>query len=152
MTDKPLTGRTVLIITVSAFSVIIGVNLVMAFLAVDTFPGLEVKNSYVASQEFDTRRDAQEGLGWVVDSGYAEGELMLNFRQANGGTVVPRDFTVLIGRTTEARDDIRPEFTGYAGRYTAPVTLGRGKWMMLLEATAEDGTPFRQRLDLFVKG
>lgn len=152
MAEKELTGRTVLIITVSAFAVIIGVNLTMAFLAVDTFPGLEVDNSYVASQEFDTRREAQEGLGWVIESGYADGELTLVFQGTDGASVIPQDFTVLIGRTTESKDDIRPEFTGYAGRYTADVDLARGKWMMRVEATAEDGTPFRQRLELFVKG
>ena len=152
MAQKELTGRKVLFITVAAFSVIIGVNLVMAFQAVSTFPGLEVKNSYVASQEFDARRQAQQGLGWVVQSGYADGELTLSFSQSEGGSVVPQDFTVLIGRTTESRDDIRPEFTGHAGEYSAPVQLDRGKWMMLVEATAEDGTPFLQRLELIVRG
>ena len=49
-----------------AFGVIIGVNVVMATKAIGTFPGLEVKNSYVASQSFDKRRDAQEALGWDV--------------------------------------------------------------------------------------
>jgi len=152
MAERELTGRTVLIITVSAFSVIIGVNLFMAFKAVGTFPGLEVDNSYVASQEFDVRREAQEGLGWVVDSGYADGELTLTFQTEGGVSVIPQDLSVLIGRTTEAKDDIRPEFNGYAGRYTAEVELARGKWMMRVEATAEDGTPFQQRLELYVKG
>lgn len=152
MSDKPLTGRKVLIIAVSAFAVIFGVNFTMAFLAVDTFPGLEVKNSYVASQEFNAKRDAQLKLGWVVENGYADGKVHLVFRNANGTPATPRDFTVLIGRTTEARDDVHPEFTGHAGQYTAPLELTRGKWMMLVEATAQDGTPFRQRLALFVKG
>ena len=57
MMTKELTGRHVLIITLAAFGVIIAVNLVMAFLAVGSFPGLEVKNSYVASQDFDRERD-----------------------------------------------------------------------------------------------
>ena len=42
-----ITGKYVFAITASAFAVIIGVNLVLAFKAVSTFPGLEVKNSYV---------------------------------------------------------------------------------------------------------
>ena len=53
---------------VAAFGVIIGVNLVLALSAVRTFPGLEVKNSYVASQTFDERRAAQEALGWTVSA------------------------------------------------------------------------------------
>ena len=47
-----------------AFGVIIAVNLTLAFNAVRTFPGLEVKNSYVASQSFDADRAAQNALGW----------------------------------------------------------------------------------------
>lgn len=152
MSDKPLTGRTVLIITVAAFSVIIAVNLTMAFLAAGSFPGLEVENSYIASQEFDERREAQERLGWIVESSYENGELVLTFANVDGGIVIPEDFTVLIGRTTESKDDMRPEFSGSTGRYVAPIELARGKWMMLVEAKAQDGTEFRRRMELYIRG
>ena len=53
-----------------AFGVIIAVNLTLAFQAVRTFPGLEVKNSYVASQSFEQERrdqvDAQPAEGRVA--------------------------------------------------------------------------------------
>ena len=55
-----LTGWHVLAIFVGAFGVIIGVNVALAWNAVATFPGLEVDNSYIASQTFDDRREAQE--------------------------------------------------------------------------------------------
>lgn len=152
MADKQLTGRHVLIITASAFAIIIAVNLVMAYKAVSTFPGVEVKNSYVASQEFDSRRAAQEQLGWQITTEYAFGLLTINFTDANGRAVSPDDFSVLIGRTTEAADDVQPAFTGYDGKYSAPVDLDRGKWMMRVTATADDGTQFQQRLELFIKG
>ena len=42
---RELTGRHVLAITLTAFGVIIAVNLMMAFKAVSTFPGLETPNS-----------------------------------------------------------------------------------------------------------
>jgi nitrogen fixation protein FixH len=59
MTDMAeMTGRKVLAITVSAFGVIIAVNFLLAYKAVSTFPGLEVPNSYVASQTFDADRAA----------------------------------------------------------------------------------------------
>ena len=63
---KQLTGRHVLMIFCGAFGIIIGVNLLLAWSAVSTFPGLEVKNSYVASQQFDERKAAQEALGWTA--------------------------------------------------------------------------------------
>lgn len=68
MTDakpvKPLTGRKVLMILLAAFGTILAVNMTLLYNAVKTFPGLEVKNSYVASQTFDDRDIAQRALGW----------------------------------------------------------------------------------------
>ena len=51
---RELTGKHVLVITVGFFGVIIAVNLLMAYKAISTFPGLEVSNSYVASQKFNS--------------------------------------------------------------------------------------------------
>ena len=56
MKDFKLTGGHVLAMFVAMFGVIITVNMILAFSAVKTFPGLEVKNSYVASQSFDRDR------------------------------------------------------------------------------------------------
>ena len=56
---RPLTGRKVLLIAVAAFAVILAANLAMLLAATGTFPGLVVKNSYVASQDWTARTDAQ---------------------------------------------------------------------------------------------
>ena len=149
---KPLTGRKVFAFVASAFGVIIAVNITMAVMAVRTFPGLEVKNSYVASQTFDADRTAQKALGWQLASDYVPGELRLTFTDASGLPAQVSRLSATIGRTTMAGDDLRPEFEQVMGRFTAPVDLGPGKWMVLLEAFAPDGTRFHQRLDLFVKG
>ena len=53
--DHPFTGRHMLAVVFAFFAAIIAVNLVMAFLATGTFPGLVVKNSYVASQGYNQR-------------------------------------------------------------------------------------------------
>lgn len=149
---RELSGGKVLAITLAAFGVIIGVNALLAFKAVQTFPGLEVPNSYVASQVFDAERKAQEKLGWTLAHRYDGGELVLSFRDAAGLPVQPREVSALIGRTTEAAEDMRPAFAYRGGDFVAPVTLGKGAWMIMLEARADDGTRFHQRLDLFVKG
>ena len=149
---RELTGAKVFAITVAAFGLIIAVNVFMAYKAVSTFPGLEVANSYVASQAFDTERAAQKALGWTLAHGYADGSLTLAFRDANGAPVEVQALTALVGRTTQAAQDVTPAFTYANGIYSAPVALEPGKWMILLEAKAADGTRFHQRLDLFVKG
>ena len=147
-----LTGKHVLAITVSAFAVIIGVNLLLAFKAVSTFPGLEVDNSYVASQGFNARKAAQEALGWTMTPGYDQGRMTLAFLGADGQPVQVNDLQVLVGRTTETTDDTYPAFVQDGAVYAADVPLDQGKWMVKVTATSADGTLFEQRSELFVKG
>ncbi len=149
---RELTGAKVFAITAGAFGVIIAVNVVLAVKAVETFPGLEVPNSYVASQSFDAERAAQQKLGWTLGYRYEGGRLILSFRDREGKPVEASDVTAVVGRTTEAAEDKSPAFTYANGDFSAPVDLKKGRWMILLEARAADGTRFHQRLDLFVKG
>jgi nitrogen fixation protein FixH len=145
-----ITGRQVLVFTVGAFAIIIGVNLVMAWKAISTFPGLEAQNTFVASQEFDIRRDAQEALGWQVATAHERGRVKLAITDAAGLPVQVASLEVLIGRPTSARDDVRPEFVFQDGMYQADVALQPGQWMLKLLATSADGTRFEQRFDLMV--
>jgi len=147
---REITGKHVLIGFVAAFALIIGVNLILAFSAVKTFPGLEVKNSYVASQQFNERKAAQEALGWTVDAELAGQQLFLSITDANG-PVEARELNALLGRPTNVRQDSRPEFVYNGTAYVAPVTLTDGNWDIRLEAVAKDGTAFTQRLKLHVK-
>lgn len=145
---RELTGRHVLIITLSAFGVIIAVNLVMAFLAVGSFPGLEVKNSYVASQQFDRERAAQQHLGWTARASQDGGQIVIEIVDGQGHHPVLRDFSATIGRPTHKRDDVTPAFDlAGGGVYRAPLRLAPGAWTIHVQAVAPDGTPFRQRLD-----
>lgn len=155
LTQKPervITGWHVLAMFVAFFGVIIAVNATLAWQAVATFPGLEVKNSYVASQGFDREKAAQEALQWVLTPGYDEGanRLSLAFTDAQGQPVAVAALDVLVGRSTAAADDMRPVFVLEGGVYAAPARLAMGKWMMAVTAQAEDGTLFRQRIDLYV--
>lgn len=148
-----ITGRQVFAVTAGAFAIIIAVNVLMAYKAVSTFPGLEVANSYVASQQFEALRDAQDALGWTLAQDYVPGQgLRLTFADASGLPVEVQDLQVLLGRATSAADDQRPTFRREAGVWVAPVDLAPGKWVLHVSARAADGTAFQQRLDLIVKG
>lgn len=64
---RPFTGWHMTAILVAGFSVVITVNMLMATLAVRSFGGAVVENSYVASQKFNgwlAQARAQEKLGW----------------------------------------------------------------------------------------
>ncbi|MAM62175.1 MAG: nitrogen fixation protein FixH [Maritimibacter sp.] len=152
-TGKKLTGWHVLAIAVGAFSIIIGVNVFMAVKAVGTFPGLETKNSYVASQKFDGDRAAQEALGWdVVPTMTGETLMLMITDEVTGLPVRVKEIGGVLGRATHVADDQEPFFTRtMSGAYTADVgDLDFGKWELRLEAVAEDGTPFRQLIELYV--
>lgn len=143
---RELTGRHVLAITLCAFGVIVGVNLFMAFKAVGTFPGLEVANSYVASQSFDRERVAQEQLGWRIEVDHDGQNLTLEVLDANGNHPLIRDFSAVIGRPTHVREDRALDLDHDGRVFRAPLELGPGSWIIHVNATAADGTAFRQRL------
>ena len=140
-----MTGKKFLAIMVSAFAVIIGVNLFLAFNAVATFPGLEVKNTYVASQTFDDDRAAQLALGWDVGAKVEAGQLRLSFRK-DGAPVEPEIVSAVLGRATNVASDETPILVFDGSDFTAPVDLATGNWNLRLVAKAEDGTEFKQRI------
>jgi len=149
MAEREITGRHVLIGFVAAFGVIIAVNLFMAWSAVKTFPGLEVKNSYVASQTFNDRKAAQLALGWTVRANHADGLLTLAITDEAGAPVAVSDLDATVGRATHVKEDVKPEFQFDGVAYVARVELGDGNWNIRMTAIAQDGTEFSQRVVLY---
>lgn len=146
--ERKLTGWHVLAIFVGAFGIIIGVNLTLAFSAVKTFPGIEVKNSYVASQTFNDRKAAQEALGWDIAARIDADRVVLTITDQDGHPVQVGKMDITVGRPTSTRDDRTPEFRFNGREYIAFETLEHGNWDMWLRLTALDGTPFEQRLQI----
>lgn len=150
--ERQFTGRHALMVFGGAFAVIIAVNIALAVSAVKTFPGLEVKNSYVASQEFDKRRTAQEALGWSVYANASGGLVFLEISDEHGNPVEVASLRAVLGRATHVKDDIQPEFKFDGTAYVAKAELGAGNWNIRMNAIARDGTQFTQRVILHVKG
>lgn len=147
---REFTGRHALMVFVGAFAVIISVNIALAVNAVKTFPGLEVKNSYVASQEFDQRRTAQEALGWSVYASAQGGMVKLEITDRDGKPVEVAKLSATLGRATHVKDDQKPDFQFDGQAYVAPANLGAGNWNIRMVARAKNGTEFTQRVILHV--
>ena len=67
---RRFTGGHMLALMLAFFGTVVAVNFVMATLAVRTFGGTVVDNSYVASQRYNHWLDqarAQRALGWTAD-------------------------------------------------------------------------------------
>lgn len=145
ITQRKITGWHVFGAFFLAFGVIISVNLTLAFNAIATFPGLEVKNSYVASQSYDADRNAQLALNWDVSADVAGDTLTLHIMK-NGDPVTASIEKALFSRATMATDDQSPDLVFNGFNYTAPVVADDGNWNLRLEARAQDGTLFKQRI------
>ncbi|KIC13894.1 FixH family protein [Leisingera sp. ANG-Vp] len=150
--EREFTGKHMLMVFGGAFAIIISVNIALAVNAVKTFPGLEVKNSYIASQEFDVRRSAQEALGWSVYASSAGDQVKLEITDADGNPVEVAKLSATLGRATHVQDDQQPAFTFDGQAYVAPAELGPGNWNIRMVARAKNGTEFTQRVILHVRG
>lgn len=132
--EREFTGRHMLMVMVAFFGVIIAVNLTMATLAGRTWTGLVVKNSFVASQNYngelaEARRQSERG--WVSELAYRGGHFDFSLKDREGQPVVIDDLKVWVGRPAFERQDQTVALAHVGdGRYRADIELGAGPWQI----------------------
>ena len=109
-----------------------------------------MKNSYVASQNFDVRREEQQSLGWEVYAEAKGGLLILSITDTQGRPVQAGKLDAVLGRATHVQDDRTPEFAFDGRAYVARETLAPGNWNIRMKATSLEGVAFEQRVVLHV--
>lgn len=130
--ERRFTGRAMLAAMLAFFGVIIGVNALMLVLAVNSFGGLVVDNSYVASQNFD--RDiaaarAQPIHGWTLGIAAGRGMVAVDMRGAEGAPLRGLSPVFAATRPTHGRGAVEAALTESApGLYTAVLPLAPGRW------------------------
>lgn len=133
---RELKGYHVLIIAVCAFSVIIAANLTMLFAATGSFPGLVVKNSYVAGVGWNERAAEQQALGWTQEVTYRGGTVEIALTDASGNPVAPGEMQITIGRpATQALDQVF-QVSGVPP-YRIEIPLDPGQWRIEMHATGD---------------
>ena len=150
-TQKEFTGFHALAVFGGAFSIIISVNLALAYNAVASFPGVESKNSYIASQTFDARRSAQNALEWTVKPMASTTGISLSFKDRDGQTVPLARLTGRVGRPTTTNQDTKLDFVAIDGTHWGAVTLTPGRWTLWVEAQDIDANSFARRFPIIVK-
>lgn len=137
ISGKGFTGRHMLAIMLAFFGVVIAVNVVMATVAVRTFGGTVVDNSYVASQRFNrwlAEGRAQDRLGWTARVRLEEGRRIrvdLSDRSGPlGGAGVEAVARHPLGRAADVT--LRLAAAGN-GVYVSQETLPAGRWLVHLE-------------------
>ncbi len=147
---KPLTGRKVLYIALGAFGTIIAANMTLAIAAVSSFPGIEVKNGYIASQTFELERAAQAELGWKASASHDGVGLRIDLRDAEGAPLRLDALAVRVGRPTGRAIDMTDQLVPLGEGYEIPGSLDEGLWRVDLLAERGENR-FRQHLTIRIK-
>ncbi|MFO6445836.1 FixH family protein [Erythrobacter sp. NE805] len=134
-----LTGKHMAAIFVGGFAVVIAVNLTMATMAVESFHGTVVDNSYVASQHYNgwlKQAAASKALGWQA----------VPHRRASDGRVVVETIAVPAGasitgtaeRPLGAREATPLTFSPAGkARWVSDQPLAPGRWQLRMAIRAE---------------
>jgi nitrogen fixation protein FixH len=150
---RPFTGAHMLAVVFLFFGTIIAVNLVMATLAVRTFPGLNAKNSYVASQTYNILLEdaaAQSARGWQAQIDAADGHVRLALADRSGALLRGLTVTALAGRPASAAEDRTLAFEATAEGYRSAEPLAPGRWLIELEAWRDASLAWRETSQLTV--
>ena len=152
--DKnPLTGWHMLAVVLAFFGVTIGVNLVMAFAATSTFPGLVVENSYVSSQNYNELLMAareQDAAGWRHELSAEGGILHFRLATSAGTPAAGLSIAAHAGRPSTSREDRDLTFVLVTRGYQATELLPAGLWEVDVEARRGTELVFRRTQKIFV--
>jgi nitrogen fixation protein FixH len=148
--EKPprqITGRFVLLAMVGFFGVVAAVNATMMTAAIRTMPGLEVKNSYVASQRYNgdiAAMRAQQSLGWNADARLrlkgADASVTVDITDAASKPVTGLAISARLAHPVDRNADHMASLTETApGHYAATFPgVQRGAWDMVIENGGKD--------------
>ena len=142
-----------LVLMVCFFGTIITVNFTMAFLASKSWAGLVVKNSYVASQQYNKHLEAanlQKATGLVSEVTYRDNQLAITVRDNSGMPAVLTDGKIKIGRPVyEQADKVLHFVSSPAEPNPVSIHLEPGVWAMEISGLVS-GTPYRRDVRIHV--
>lgn len=141
--SRRLTGRGVLLWLFAFFGVIFAVNGAFIYLAVSTFPGLEVESSYKAGQQFEDEMaagKAQAERDWKVDAAIRpagnDASVEIHFADKSGADLHGLDVRVRLIHAVDPDHDHAaslPELASGTYRAVLP-NVKDGMWSLTIEA------------------
>lgn len=152
-TERPLTGRTVLIWLVAFFGTVFAMNVVLVRVATSSFGGVETESSYKAGLTFKNdiaAAQAQDALHWAVDAALQkEGDMTrvtVTARDAEARLVSDLAIVARLSHPADRRQDLALDLKETAtGRFEAVVAIPRGQWDLVLDLKRNDETVFRSK-------
>lgn len=141
---RTLSGRTVFLLTLGFFGVVIGVNMVMLTFAIRTLPGTEVDSAYRASLAYNMEiaaARAQASREWNVKAHIdrtagGAAVVLIEARDGAGVPVTQADFFARLERPADKRADRKLALVQKApGSYRGEAdNIDAGQWNLVIEA------------------
>jgi nitrogen fixation protein FixH len=146
VSERPLTGRKVLIMLVAFFGVVIGVNVTMMKLAIGTLPGTDVDSAYTASLGYEKEIAAahdQNARNWQVDAHIQRGTdggatVLVEAHDNSGRPMTGLKFQGRLERPTDKRADLLVDLAevGIGVYRGSAAQVAPGQWDLVLEGDA----------------
>jgi nitrogen fixation protein FixH len=154
---RQLSGRQFLFGLIGAFAVVFAVNGLFIYLALDTFSGLDIDNSFVQGISFE--EEIQEAHEWKVeidptDLGKNVVRINVEIARVDGRPASPYSMDAEVRRAVAANNDQDITLTETTPRhYVGEVALaGRGQWQIRVRGRNEDkAILFRADKRLYLK-
>ncbi len=141
-TKKKITGFHVTLMFMAFFGVIMAVNFLMASLALGSFSGTVVDNSYVASQKYnewleESRQEAAHG--WIVgEPKRTDDKLQLSVLDAEGAALSDPKISAIAYHPVGQTEAINLTFTENAGGlYQSNEALPAGRWKLKISISED---------------
>ncbi len=150
---RPFTGKHMLALVLAFFGVVIGVNALMATLAVRSWTGLVVKSTYVASLEFNDKlaaSQAQADLNWKVGLTYQEGILQFDLTDDQNQPVNVQSVNIEVSRPIGIAEDRTLDLERIGEGFGIATDIPSGVWNVVIRAEVADYPQFLYRARLFV--
>jgi nitrogen fixation protein FixH len=149
------TGRHMLAIMLAFFGLVIAVNVTMAVVAGSTWTGFVVRNSYVASQEFNGKvaaARAQDALGWKAELAIADGQARLTLFDRDGAPLAMERTEIVLRNPASDADDRTIVLDADGEAMSARVDVRDGLWVVEIDALVPGHEPWRDTRRIHVEG
>ncbi|MBZ0216400.1 MAG: FixH family protein [Fimbriimonadaceae bacterium] len=137
-TSGQFTGKHMLFLVVGFFVIIFLMNLVLAYFALGSWPGLLVRNGYDASQSYNEQIEQariQNAYGWQSKLELDSDAAILRITGTSGNPVRGLMVTAAAARpTNESEDRILEVTENPDGSYQGSAPLSAGSWVISIRA------------------
>jgi nitrogen fixation protein FixH len=151
--EKQFTGRHMLLIMLSFFGVVVGVNMFMVYSANKSWTGLVVKNSYVASQNFNeltARLEASKAFGLHGKAKYEAGKVVISVTDAAGKPIALTNPILEMGDAKGDQNAAMPIVVQADGTLAAEKILAVGQWSGIVSGTVPGKGEWAQSVSIQV--